>query len=342
MTLPDGLRIPDGMRRGEDKMDLSELAFGGGGLDRAAHLRGEASALRASGSAQVLPIWRGRPLMAGVSGPGGDLHLELLAVDHPLITEHDPQWIYLGHQDGAPLFAADISAMPAYSHAADGGPGDPGMDMPAPPLGVLPEDARFPDLRSALAGLTPFESELAATARGILEWHRSHGFCAACGTRSEIDEAGWRRSCPACGRLHFPRTDPVVIMLVTSGNSVLLGRSPGWPEGMYSLLAGFMEPGETVSAAVAREVAEETGVRVGPSAILATQPWPFPASLMIGCHAEALSLEIDVDPTEIEHALWVTREDLVDVFAGTHPVIRRPRRGAIAQVLMKNWLAGTL
>lgn len=323
-------------------MDLSELAFGGGGLDRAAHLRTEADALLSSGTAKALPIWRGRPLMAGVSGPGGDLHLELLAADHPLITDHDPQWIFLGQQDDTPLFAADISTMPAYSHAADGGPGDPGMDMPAPPLGDLPEDARFPDLRAALAGLTPFESELAATARGILEWHRSHGYCAACGEKSNMDQAGWRRVCPACGRMHFPRTDPVVIMLVTSGNSILLGRSPGWPEGMYSLLAGFMEPGETVSAAVAREVHEETGVHVGPSRILATQPWPFPASLMIGCWAEATSTEITLDPAEIEDAHWVSREDLVDVFAGTHPFIRRPRRGAIAQVLMKNWLAGTL
>ena len=323
-------------------MDLSELAFGGGGLDRAAHLRTEADALLSSGTAKALPIWRGRPLMAGVSGPGGDLHLELLAADHPLITGHDPEWIFLGQQDDTPLFAADISTMPAYSHAADGGPGDPGMDMPAPPLGNLPEDARFPDLRAALAGLTPFESELAATARGILEWHRSHGYCAACGEKSNMDQAGWRRVCPACGRMHFPRTDPVVIMLVTSGNAVLLGRSPGWPEGMYSLLAGFMEPGETVSAAVAREVHEETGVHVGPSRILATQPWPFPASLMIGCWAEATSTEITLDPAEIEDAHWVSREDLVDVFAGTHPFIRRPRRGAIAQVLMKNWLAGTL
>jgi NAD+ diphosphatase len=323
-------------------MDLSELAFGGGGLDRADHLRGEADALRADPGSRALPIWRGRPLMAGTSGPGGDLHLELLAPDHPLITEHDPQWIFLGKQGDTPLFAADISVMPAYSHAADGGPGDPGMDMPAPPVGTLPEDARFPDLRAALAGLTPFESELAATARGILEWHRSHRFCAACGAQSAMDQAGWRRLCDACGRMHFPRTDPVVIMLVTSGNSVLLGRSPGWPEGMYSLLAGFMEPGETVSAAVAREVAEETGVRVGPAQILATQPWPFPASLMIGCWAEAESLEMTIDPAEIEDALWISREDLADVFAGTHPLIRRPRRGAIAQVLMKNWLAGTL
>lgn len=323
-------------------MDLSELAFGGGGLDRAAHLRGSAEEMLKSGTARALPVWRGRPLMAGTSGPGGDLHLEFLAADHPLITTHDPHWIFLGQDKDTPIFAADISDMDPLSYAADGGPGDPGMDMPAPQLGTLPEDARFPDLRAALAGLTPLESEIAATARGILEWHRTHLFCASCGSKSDSAKAGWQRDCPACGRMHFPRTDPVVIMLVTHGNSLLLGRSPGWPEGMYSLLAGFMEPGETIAAAVAREVAEETGVQTGPVDLLTSQPWPFPASLMIGCRTEATSTEITLDPEELEDALWVSREELVDIFAGTHPMIRRPRRGALAQVLMKNWLAGTL
>ena len=131
-------------------------------------------------------------------------------------------------------------------------------------------------------------------------------------------------------------------MLITRGESVLLGRSPGWPEGMFSLLAGFVEPGETIEAAVRREVFEETGVRVGQVDYLAGQPWPFPASLMIGCRGTATSETITIDPTEIEAARWVTRSDLLRVFAGQHPEIRPARRGAIAHFLLEHWLADRL
>ncbi len=153
---------------------------------------------------------------------------------------------------------------------------------------------------------------------------------------------GWQRECTSCKDTHFPRTDPVVIMLVTCGNNLLLGRSPGWPDGMYSLLAGFMEPGETLETAVRREVLEETGVRAGAVGYVATQPWPFPASLMIGCRATALTQELVLDPNEIEDALWISREELADVMAGVHPKIRSPRQGAIARYLMLQWLRDTL
>lgn len=154
--------------------------------------------------------------------------------------------------------------------------------------------------------------------------------------------AGWQRDCPSCDRKHFPRTDPVVIMLITHGNSVLMGRSPQWPEGMYSLLAGFVEPGETIEAAVRREVFEEAGVRVGDVEYLASQPWPYPSSLMFGCRGEALTRDITIDPIEIEDALWITREEMLDVFAGTHPVIKPARIGAIAHFIMQHWLADKL
>lgn len=178
--------------------------------------------------------------------------------------------------------------------------------------------------------------------RAILGWHSNHRFCARCGARSDIALAGWQRICPSCGAQHFPRTDPVVIMLVTHGNSVLLGRSPGWPEGTYSLLAGFIEPGETIEAAVRREVREEAGVEVAEVSYLASQPWPYPASLMIGCRGRALGREIIPDPTEIEDALWLTREEMAAVFAGTHARVRAPRPGAIAHFLLYNWLADRL
>jgi NAD+ diphosphatase len=131
-------------------------------------------------------------------------------------------------------------------------------------------------------------------------------------------------------------------MLVTRGNAVLMGRSAVWPAGMYSLLAGFIEPGETIEAAVRREVAEETGVPVGAVRYLASQPWPYPASLMIGCAAEALGETITRDPEELEDALWLTRETMVEVLAGTHPRIRPPRQGAIARFLTEAWLADRL
>ena len=154
--------------------------------------------------------------------------------------------------------------------------------------------------------------------------------------------AGWQRNCPACGTSHFPRTDPVVIMLITHGNSVLMGRSPGWPEGMYSLLAGFDEPGETLEAAVRREVLEEAGVRIGQVGYLTSQPWPFPASLMFGCQGQATSEDITIDPTEIEDALWVSREEMMEVFEGNHPKMLPARKGAVAHFLLENWLADTL
>ena len=138
---------------------------------------------------------------------------------------------------------------------------------------------------------------------------------------------------------HFPRTDPVVIMLVTHGNSVLLGRSPGWPDGMFSLLAGFVEPGETIEAAARREVDEEVSVKIGDVKYLASQPWPFPASLMVGCHCQALGTEIKIDPVEIEQARWFTREEMADVFSGQVEGIYPARRGSIANYLLKNWLA---
>ncbi len=155
-------------------------------------------------------------------------------------------------------------------------------------------------------------------------------------------DGGVAERCGACGASHFPRTDPVVIMLVTRGNRLLLGRSPGWPEGMYSLIDGFIEPGETIEAAVRREVLEETGIRTGSVRYLASQPWPFPASLMLGCQTEALEDEIRIDPTEIEDALWVSREEMVRIMAGGHDRIKSPRRGAIAHFLIANWLADRL
>lgn len=316
-------------------MRLAEtVTFGGSGLDRAATLRGDGvqmAALLAAG--RVLPVWRGKPLIVGGAALGW------VPAGHQALA-HGRAPVFLGLDAEIPCFAQDISdwSPEAGAEAVQHGFFDPSeQHHPA-----LPEDHGFLELRGVMTRLTAREAELAATARAVLHWHRSHGFCATCGAASEMAMAGWQRSCPACGAQHFPRTDPVVIMLVTRGNRVLLGRSAGWPEGMYSCLAGFIEPGETIEAAVRREVFEEAGIRLAAVRYLASQPWPFPASLMIGCQAQALDETITLDPAELEAALWMSREEVLAAMAGEHPVVRPARRGSIAHFLLENWLADRL
>ncbi|WP_428927678.1 NAD(+) diphosphatase [Marinibacterium sp. SX1] len=320
-----------------------QVTFGGSGLDRVAHLRGDPAALaaaRANPDAASILMWRGKPM---VSGPDGD-RLVFVSMQHPAITSgHDSaigQPILLGQDDTGPLFATDLSGW--APEGLDEGELNRFLDTSLQSYPGFPADHVFAELRQVMTRLNPRHAELAATAKALIGWHEIHPFCARCGARSDIVQAGWQRTCPSCGAHHFPRTDPVVIMLITHGHSVLMGRSPGWPEGMYSLLAGFIEPGETLEAAVRREVWEESGVRVGEVEYLASQPWPFPASLMFGCRGRAESAEINIDPVEIEDALWVSRSEMMDAFAGTHPVIKPARKGAIAHFLLQNWLADTL
>lgn len=317
-------------------MQLAEtVTFGGSGLDRAAQLRSRPDALdrlAADARAGLALFWRGRPLLGQ-----GD-RLAWLPMDHPERASAGPL-LFLGLDEGAPRFAADLSGW------------EP-QDLPETPVALLdrsrqehpdlPEDTAFVELRAVMAALSPRDAELAATGKALLGWHADHAFCARCGTRSEMAEGGWQRHCPNCGAHHFPRADPVVIMLITHGNEVLMGRSPGWPEGMYSLLAGYVEPGETVEAAVRRETFEEAGIRVGRVGYLASQPWPYPSSLMIGCCGEALSHDITIDPVEIEDAIWVTREEMARAIAGGHPTLAPARKGSIAQFLLKHWLSDRL
>jgi len=317
-------------------MRLAEqITFGGGGIDRAAHLRAngpELSRLWSDETTCAVPIWRGKPLCA----PDG---VGWMAPTHPVIEAHRENALFLGRIGGAARFAIDLSAWePPEMPATLGAFQDPSEQQHPD----LPDTHVFAELRRRMTLLPPADAELAATARALLGWHRSHRFCAACGTESAVSQAGWQRDCPACGTHHFPRTDPVVIMLITRGNCVLLGRSPGWPDGFFSLLAGYVEPGETVEAAVRREVAEEAGIRVGPVGYLTSQPWPFPASLMLGCWGRAETDEITVDPVEITEAFWMRREDLLAVFAGESTAIQPARRGAIAEFLLRNWLADRL
>jgi NAD+ diphosphatase len=229
---------------------------------------------------------------------------------------------FLGTRDGTPILATLLE--PA---AAD----------------LFRDDAAFMvlDLRSiAVEGTAP-PDELGILAQGkaLLHWHARHRFCANCGAPTAVSCSGFRRDCAACGAQHFPRTDPVAIMLVAHGERCLLGRQSRFAAGMYSCLAGFVEPGETVEDAVRRETFEEAGVRVGSVSYVASQPWPFPANLMIGCRAEALSEDIVVDRTELEDARWFARGEVAAMLAGSHPDgLRGPMHMAIAHHLMRKWL----
>ncbi|MBT8413193.1 MAG: NAD(+) diphosphatase [Boseongicola sp.] len=313
------------------------VMFGGSGLDRAAHLRGadeELAKLLQKDGTGVLAIWRGKPLLnLKTRAP------HWLAPDHPVLDAADESPIFLGIDDGAARFARDISGWdPEQVPDTLGAFHDP-SEQGHPDL---PGTLAFCELRANMSALSPRQAELVAMSKAVLSWHEIHGFCARCGAKSLISQAGWQRDCPSCKAHHFPRNDPVVIMLILHGNSVLMGRSPGWPEGMYSLLAGFVEAGETIEGAVRRETFEESGIKVGEVSYLSSQPWPFPSSLMFGCLGVAESKDITVDPEELEDAVWVTREEMALSLVEENPKMKPARKGSIARFLIENWLADTL
>jgi NAD+ diphosphatase len=197
------------------------------------------------------------------------------------------------------------------------------------------------NLRILGPSLSQEDASLLVHALALAEWHRGHRFCPRCGSRLDVAAAGHVLTCTGCGRQHFPRTDPAVIMLVTDGEDrALLGRQPRWPEGRFSTLAGFVDPGESLEDAVRREVAEEVGVVVGRVTYLGNQPWPFPASLMVGFFAEALSTAISVDADEISEARWLTREEMrAEAEAGT---LLLPGAISISRTLIETWYGGPL
>ncbi|MEP5152937.1 NAD(+) diphosphatase [Planktotalea sp.] len=321
-------------------MKLAEtVTFGGSGLNRAAELRGDAEAMRAHRKnpvSEAIVFWKGKPLIRR-----GELDaLARVSMTHELFADRADNALFLGLEDGRAIFAHDISDW-VPDGAEDAAPGAL-FDFSEQSHPDLPDTDVFSELRANMTRLNARDAELAASALAVYAWHRSHQFCSKCGAKSEMSMSGWQRGCSSCGAQHFPRTDPVVIMLIANGNSVLMGRSPQWPPGMYSLLAGFVEPGETIEAAVRREVFEEAGIEVGQVEYLASQPWPFPNSLMFGCKGEATSKEITIDPNELEDAMWVSREDMMLAFAGEHPKILPARKGAIAHFILKHWLEDRL
>lgn len=292
-----------------------------GPLDRVAHRRADLSDFLAEGAgltARIVPIWNGQNLVEEDTSAEAEAPSPvLLRGDHPILAETETL-IFLGVYEETAHFAAD------FSH------------LDAPPL---EEVGVFQDLR-AFGTLIPHETgSVLAYARGLAHWNKRHRFCGVCGSPTQSEKSGHERKCvnPACGASHFPRTDPAVIMLVhDGGDRVILGRQAAWPPGMHSVLAGFVEPGESLEDAVAREVFEEVGVRVKDVRYNSSQPWPFPASLMVGFEAEAEGEAISVDETEIESARWYTRDALL---ASPEDLsFRMPRKDSIARRLLEDWL----
>jgi len=222
-----------------------------------------------------------------------------------------------------------------------------GVDGQGPVLAVsvavegdnLPEPLKAIDYRSVYMQNLVDGSALGALAQGasLLAWHANHGFCGKCGQPSEMRIGGYKRVCTACATEHFPRTDPVAIMLTVTKERCLLGRGRHFPPGMYSALAGFIEPGETIENAVRRETFEESGIRLGRVVYHASQPWPFPYSLMIGCFGEALNDDITPDTVELEDCRWFDRAEVLSMLNKTHPTLFTPPSGAIAHHLIRAW-----
>jgi len=240
-------------------------------------------------------------------------------------------------QDGLPAIADDGNLIWQEVNAPDL---FLGLDGDEPRFAAIPESVEgYRAAYGTMANLIDEQAPLFAAALSLGGWHSRHRFCASCGAETEIIRGGWSRSCSACGAEHYPRVDPVVIMLAEHEGSVLLGRQPHYPERRYSALAGFVETGETIEAAVARELNEEAGISVTNVKYLASQPWPFPSSLMIGCRAEALGNELTVDTAELEDARWFTRGEVEAALADSEGgAFQPPPRFAIARTLLEHWL----
>ena len=206
-----------------------------------------------------------------------------------------------------------------------------------PPRGDASPRMANPALWQLMATMEPGDLALYGGARSLVDWHARHRFCAACGGDTKLAKGGWERQCQSCGASHFPRTDSVTIMLVEYDGKLMLGRGKGWPEGSFSALAGFVEPGESIEEAVAREVFEESGVRVRDVSYVASQPWPFPSQLMMGCHSFADDDALTIDETEMAEIRWFTRADVQAALAGEGP-FNAPPRHAIAHTLLNWWM----
>ena len=299
------------------------IAFSGNPLDRASEKRADAqwlSAARADAKTKVLPLWKLQPLLLGPEGASEATALAFVEAGLANgLGDPDATEVFLGLDRGTACFARDISA------------------LPDPLAAALASLGHFRNARAAASLLNEPEVAIMGQAKALIVWHNRHRFCANCGARSQSTDGGYRRLCPVCKAEHFPRTDPAVIMLITAGDRCLLGRNKRFTGGHFSTLAGFVEPGETIEEAVRREVFEEVNLKVGVVRYFASQPWPFPSNLMIGCFGEAETRDIVVDGHEILTARWFERGLVRKVLSGESTEVLLPRRDAIAHHLIRAW-----
>ncbi len=290
-------------------------------LDRRTQQRGDQAwidRLLRNGATRILPVWRAQNLVAGIGEAPRAAWLTMTQVESWI---GGSETIFLGVAGEIAHFALELSR----------------LEDPAPAAAVAA--AGFTDLRNVGAVIPRDDGALLAYARGLIHWHSRHRFCGVCGHGTVSEQAGHQRRCrnPECAAVHFPRTDPAVIMLIHDGDRIILGRQSQWPPGMNSVLAGFVEPGESLEEAVAREVMEEVGIAVADVRYQSSQPWPFPSSIMLGFTARALNRDIRLSPDEIESARWYSREELRR--SPEDETFRLPRRDSIARRLVDDWLA---
>lgn len=303
-----------------DSFPLGRPAFVANILDRAAHLRlneEKLFALESQPGSRAYVVYRDSLVLKR----DGNASRALLSIDEALKFGANPGTIFLGLRDGAAVFGMGIS--PAAAEKLVGR-----------------DDVAVMELRGTAmqGGVPPEQLSAIAMAKSMVSWHQRNGFCASCGARTAMKEGGWKRECPSCKAEHFPRTDPVVISLVASGEKCLLGRQKQFMPGMYSCLAGFVEAAETIEDAVCREVFEESGIRCADVTYYMTQPWPYPSSLMIGCTARALNEGIVIDRIELEDVRWFDRAEVQLMIARKHPDgLVGPHPFAIAHHLLRRW-----
>jgi NAD+ diphosphatase len=297
--------------------------FTGMALDRASTERKDDAWIRArfgDPGARAITAGHEGVLVRDGNRAGGEAAPSLARDSVP--AQHGDEPILLGLDGDTALFAVDLDALAPgdRSHAIDGN--------------------HVMSLRDAGALLAPDEAGLAAYVMALLNWHRRHRFCANCGNPTDVKEAGYLRHCPRCGANHFPRTDPVVIMTVEHDDRLLMGRRVGWPAGRLSVLAGFVSPGESAEEAVVREVQEESGIIARDPVFVASQPWPFPASLMLGFHAVSDGGEPRAADGELEEVRWLGRDAIQEAIDGGDPGFQLPPPVSIARFLVDRWISG--
>lgn len=303
-------------------LDVFLNTFAGNPLDRASDRRAKPEWIAeqlASSESLGLAMWNGRPFVE----PSKEGGLQIAYLPVKLVRElagGAERLLFMGLWKDTAVFAVDLEDV------AD--PGD----------GPLEGFGKFEDLRAIALKVPAPDAAILATAKQMFEWRRRHKHCAFCGQPTRAMDGGWKRKCPSCETEHFPRTDPVVIMLPYHGDRCLLGRQEAWPKGMFSALAGFLEPGESIEEACARELNEEAGLHALKVRYHSTQPWPYPSSLMIGLIAEVEDGEATPDQTELSEVRWFTREEARDLIAGKLDGVAAPNKLAIAHQLIKAWV----